>query len=60
MNAEIQELIRLVKTQQSKSVQTVLDEYFASVTWSLLKDEYERMTKAEKRLLIAKLNSERK
>ena len=60
MNHEIQELITLVKTNKSKSVQSVVDSFFADIHWSPLKDEYDRMTPAEKRFLIAKLTTERK
>lgn len=60
MNAEIKHLIELVKANESKTVQMIVDEYFASITWSLLKAEYERMSAPEKRFLIAKLNTERK
>jgi hypothetical protein len=60
MNHEIQELITLVKTNKSKSVQECVDSFFANIEWSLLKDEYNRMTDVEKRFLIAKLQTERK
>jgi hypothetical protein len=59
MNHEILELINLVKTT-TKPVQEVVDEYFNGIEWSMLKDEFSKMTKAEKRFLIAKLTSERK
>jgi hypothetical protein len=60
MNHEIQQLIELVKTNKSIPVQTVVENFFADIGWSLLKDEYDRMTPAEKRFLIAKLTTERK
>jgi hypothetical protein len=60
MNHEIEQLIELVKTQKSTPVQTVVDNFFADITWSPLKDEYDRMTDVEKRFLIAKLTTERK
>jgi hypothetical protein len=59
MNDEILELIELVK-QSSKPVQEVVDSYFDSIVWSMLKDEYSRMNTVEKRFLIAKLTTERK
>jgi hypothetical protein len=60
MNHEIQQLIELVKTNKSVPVQTVVENFFADIVWSPLKDEYDRMTTAEKRFLIAKLTTERK
>jgi hypothetical protein len=60
MNHEIQELITLVKTNKSKSVQEVVDSFFAEIIWSPLKDEYDRMNDVEKQFLIAKLTTERK
>jgi hypothetical protein len=60
MNHEIQQLIEQVKTNVSKPVQEVVDDFFGQIVWSPLKDEYSRMTKAEKRFLIAKLTTERK
>lgn len=59
MNHEIQELIEMVK-KSSKPVQAVVDDFFANIEWSLLKDEYDRMNDVEKRFLIAKLTTERK
>lgn len=60
MNNEIQQLITLVKTDVSKSVQECVDCFFASIVWSPLKDEYNRMTTVEKQFLITKLTAERK
>lgn len=59
MNHEILELIKAVKTS-SKPVQEVIDSFFDGVDWSPLLDEYRKMSAAEKRLLIAKLTTERK
>jgi hypothetical protein len=59
MNHEIQELINEVK-KSSKPVQEVVDAFFANIGWSQLKDEYNQMNDAQKRFLIAKLNTERK
>jgi hypothetical protein len=59
MSEEIKELIKAVK-QSSNPVQEVIDNFFKDVTWSPLLDEIRRMSAAEKRLLIAKLTTERK
>ncbi len=59
MNHEIQELIDLVKTT-TEPVQTVVERFFSEIEWSLLKDEWNRMNKTERRFLIAKLSTERK
>lgn len=59
MNTELQMLIDLVKASK-EPVQTVVENYFKSVTWSVLKSEYEVMTKSQKSKLIKKLEGERK
>jgi len=60
MNHEIQQLIELVKTNKSKPVQEVVENFFQSIVWSPLKAEYDRMNDVERRFLIAKLTTERK
>jgi len=59
MYDELGHLITLV-TSTTDDVQTVVDTYFQSVEWSLLKAEYKRMTPKQKRALIVKLTGERK
>jgi len=59
MNHEIQQLIELVKNS-TEPVQTVVDSYFSAISWSLLKQEYDSFSAAEKAFLIAKLSTERK
>lgn len=56
---ELNHIISLVKAS-SKPVQEVLDNYFRAIEWSLLKDEYARMTKLQKSNLVKKLQGERK
>lgn len=58
MNPELDHLILMVKVS-NRSVKEVLEEYFKAVQWSLLKDEWTRMNKKEKRSLINKLEKER-
>jgi len=55
MHSELNQIIELVKAQPNKSVEEVVKSYMASVTWSTLKDEFNKMTKSEKKKLIHKL-----
>jgi len=56
MNTELDHLIALVKASD-KPVKETLEDYFKSVVWSSLKDEWAtRMTDREKRLLVKKLD----
>lgn len=56
---ELKYIIDRVKAS-TKPVQEVLDQYFKDVTWSLVKDEYNKMTKAQKKAFVAMLETERK
>ena len=56
---ELLHLKSLVK-RSNKSVKEVVDEYFKTVTWSILKDEYSHMSKREKSQLFNKLAQVRK
>lgn len=58
MNNELKALIALVKTDQ-RAVRVIVDEYFETVAWSLLKDEWLRMDPTEKTQLIMKLEISR-
>jgi hypothetical protein len=55
MHSEMKQIIELVKAT-TDPVKTVVEKYFASVTWTTLKDEYSRMSKAEKAHLHEKLD----
>jgi hypothetical protein len=59
VNAELLELIALVKTSTSP-VQEVVQSYFDSFEFSVLKAEWTEMNVVERQMLIAKLSHERK
>jgi hypothetical protein len=59
MNAELLELIELVRNSP-RPVQEVVESYMDSIVWSLLKQEWLRLTIQERTSLINKLTTERK
>jgi hypothetical protein len=59
VNDELKQLIEQVKTSQ-ESVQTVVNKYFQETGWSMLKDEFKKLSAKEKRLFYTKLKMERK
>jgi hypothetical protein len=46
--------------KSSKPIPEVIDTFFEGVSWSPLLEEWNRFSAAEKRLLVAKLECERK
>lgn len=56
---ELDYLKTLVKTS-NKPVEVVIEEYFKATTWSLLKDEWTKLSKKQKTNVINKLQGERK
>lgn len=55
---ELNHIIELVKAS-TDAVETIVETYFASVNWTMLKDEYQRMSKAQKAKFLKKLDNER-
>lgn len=59
MNAELRELLALVRDKRPKTpmtVQTIIEEYFKGLAWSLLKEEYEvHMTLKQQLAFIQKV-----
>ncbi|MFL6601801.1 MAG: hypothetical protein ACJ8R9_10765 [Steroidobacteraceae bacterium] len=55
MHSEMNQIIELVKAQPNKSVEEVVKHYFDGITWSTLKDEFQRMSKSERKKLFHKL-----
>jgi hypothetical protein len=54
MHSELKQIIELVQSSNDP-VQVVVERYFASVTWTTLKDEFSKMTETEKKRLFHKL-----
>lgn len=59
MNAELRDLLALVRDKRPTSpmdVQTIVEEHFKELSWSLLKEEYEvRMTLKQQLAFITKV-----
>ncbi len=61
MYPELQELIEMVKTKTDKSVEEVINYYFSDeyTVWSMLKDEWTKMSKRQRQKFITKISKER-
>lgn len=55
---ELNHIKSLVKAS-NKPVQEIIDNYFAAVKWTMLKDEYAKLTPAQKEKFLKKLENER-
>jgi hypothetical protein len=61
MNPELKSLLNHVRNADHSSperVQTAIDSFFQPITWSILKDEWTKMTKVEKRAFCIKVYKE--
>lgn len=54
MHSELSQIIELV-LGSTEPVEVVVEKYMASVTWTILKDEYEKMNRKEKKKFLHKL-----
>jgi hypothetical protein len=60
MNPELKQLIEFVRDNKSHTVEEAVQMFFDGIVWSLLKDEFSKMSKREKAALYRKLEADRK
>jgi hypothetical protein len=59
VNTELKHLVQLVK-RSTQPVKSVVERYMEETIWSVLKDEYRRMSEVQKEQLYQRLEQERK
>lgn len=58
MNPELKRLLKEVRTARCSTIEdvrAVVEDYFQRITWSLLLDEWNRMTAQEKHRFVTKV-----
>ena len=61
-STELKQLIDFINKKSNKKLSTtyLVNYYFQTMVWSVLKDEWSRMSKSMKKAFIKKLSGERK